>query len=505
MASDYQKLLEVGETFFSVKDADILLTMILKNVKDLCEAERSTIFIKEYNDRNEEVLRSFMATEIGGELKDIVVSSKKGIVGYTFQTGQVQLVKDVSKNAYFNSSIDEQTNYKTRSILSVPLLENVRKPIGVIQILNKKKGEFDEEDIRKVKLLSMLAVTAFLRIRERAQLARMKKLITDANQNDLAHISFQTNHLGLKDIYKQVDVVANSTSSVLLLGDSGTGKEVMARYIHSKSERSDSPFVVINCAAIPPTLFEAELFGIVSGVATGVSEREGVFQKDHVGTLFLDEIGELPFEMQSKLLRVLQEKKVARVGESEEKPVDVRLITATNRNLEEEIRKENVFREDLFFRINVFQFKLPSLQERMVDIEPLSVDLLKGIQNSQHLGGKSLSLEAFEKLKQYHWPGNIRELKNVLERACVLSEKRKIITENEILLPHERKKQGQNLVESFEPEDFSVTEMSIETKNFQKQYAQKVIDFFDGNKTKAAKSLKISREGLRKILKRKAS
>lgn len=507
MIHDYKKLLEIGESFFSVKDANNLLELILKHGKEICDAERSTLFIKEVDLKSEEeVLRSYMATEIGGKLKEIVVSSKIGIVGYTFKTGNVQIVNDVTQNAYFNPKIDEQTNFQTRSIISVPLIQNFGKPFGVIQVLNKKEGGFSEEDIRKVKLLSLLAVTALTRIHDRQQLAQMKKHLNHVNQSGIEHISFETNHAGLKDIYANVDVVAGSNSSVLLLGASGTGKEVMARHIHNKSERRDAPFVVVNCAAIPPTLFEAELFGIVGGVATDVKERDGVFQKANGGTLFLDEIGELPFEMQSKLLRVLQEKKVARVGESEERPVDVRLITATNRNLAEEIQQENRFREDLFFRINVFQFKLPSLHERILDIELLSRDLLTGITRSQNLPAKVLGEQALEKLKEYSWPGNIRELKNVLERACVLSQQEEEIAESVILLPEHHKPAGTPELKLVEPNpSVEIVDMNQVTKQFQKHYALKVIDHFEGNKTQAAKSLNLSREGLRKIITRKVS
>ena len=507
MVHDYKKLLEIGESFFSVKDANNLLELILKHGKEICDAERSTLFIKEMDHKSEEeVLRSYMATEIGGKLKEITVSSKIGIVGYAFKTGHVQIENDVSKNAYFNPKIDEQTNFKTRSIISVPLIQNFGKPFGVIQVLNKKGSGFDEEDIRKVKLLSLLAVTALSRLHDRQQLAQMKKHINEVNSHDLEHISFKTNHDGLREIYSKLDVVAGSNSSVLLLGESGTGKEVMARHIHNKSDRREAPFVVVNCAAIPHTLFESELFGIASGVATDVKERDGVFHKANGGTLFLDEIGEMPFEMQSKLLRVLQEKKVSKVGESEERPVDVRLITATNRNLAEEIKEDSKFREDLYFRINVFQFKLPTLHDRLVDIEQLSHDLMKGICRDQNSPIKTLSTEALDKLRKYSWPGNIRELKNVLERACVLSQDNIEILADKVLVPVESEAVAQSTVgEESQQSLAEIIEMNHYTKNIQREYALKVIDHFEGNKTQAAKSLKISREGLRKIITRKVS
>ncbi len=506
MIDDYKRILEIGESFFSVKDAKQLLELILNHSKEICEAERSTLFIKEMDYKSEEeVLRSFMATEIGGQLKEITVSSKIGIVGYTFKTGHVQVVNDVHQNQYFNSKIDEQTNFQTRSIISVPLIESSGQPYGVIQVLNKKEGKFDDSDIRKVKLLSLLAVSALTRIQDRLKIKQMRERLNEVHRTSLEHLSFKTFHKDLRDIYKNVEVVANSSSSVLLLGESGTGKEVMARHIHNRSKRCDGPFVVINCAAISPTLVEAELFGIAEGVATDVKARDGVFQKANGGTLFLDEIGELPFDMQSKLLRVLQEKKVARVGETEEKFVDIRLISATNRDLESDVKSDGKFREDLFFRINVFQFKLPPLRDRLDDIELLTRDLLKLIGKDQNTVTKNITDKALQKLRSYSWPGNIRELKNVLERACVLSQQMDQIDEDVILLPEDREQIGKSNVEATEVPLAEIIDMSLVTKRFQKNYARKVIEHFEGNKTQAAKSLNISREGLRKILNRKVA
>jgi transcriptional regulator with GAF, ATPase, and Fis domain len=507
MGNDFKTLLEIGESFFSVRDANQLLELILNYSKNICEAERSTLFIKEVDLKNdEEVLRSYMATEIGGCLKEITVSSKIGIVGYTFKTGKVQVVNEVGKSPYFNRKIDEQTNFQTRSILSIPLIQNLGKPFGVLQVLNKRSGDFDDNDIRKVKLLSLLAVTALTRIHDQQQIQQMREQLSEAHRNHIEYLTFESQHQGLEEIYRKMDVVAKSASSVLLLGESGTGKEVMARYIHDHSPRREGPFVVVNCAAIPPNLFEAELFGIGCGVATDVKARDGVFQKANGGTLFLDEIGELPFGMQSKLLRVLQEKKVSKVGESHEKFVDIRLITATNRDLTEEIKKEGCFREDLFFRINVFQFHLPPLRDRIADLERLAQDLLKVIGHDQNVPTKLLSQGALDKLKLYSWPGNIRELKNVLERACVLAQKEHEIDADVVLLPEEARGGSVTSLEAVpETPITEVVDMRLITKRFQKDYAGKVVEHFAGNKTQAAKSLNISREGLRKILKRKVA
>ena len=505
MATDFQKILEMGENFFSVNEANALLKLILSQAKELCQAERSTLFIKDKSVKKKQTqLISYMATEIGGDLNEIKVPSNAGIVGLTFSTGAVQMVNDVDSHPSFNSKIDELTHFKTQSIVSVPLLENSGEVFGVLQVLNHKNGPFSEADVRKVKLLSLFAVMALSRIEDQKRIAQAKRHINEDNRSRVASFSLKTVHGELNNMYEKIRLVSDSQSSVLLLGESGTGKEVTARYIHAHSDRAHAPFVVVNCAAIPASLFEAEFFGIKKGVATDVQEREGVFQKADGGTLFLDEIGELPFEMQSKLLRVLQEKKVMKVGDTVERSIDIRLISATNRDLEAEAKKNEKFREDLFFRINVFQFRLPPLRERMGDVELLANELLQLVCREQKTSLKSFSSQSLNKLSQYAWPGNIRELKNVIERACVLSKHNDEIGEQEILLPESNTGQL-TLVSEANNEEFQVEEMNRVTKKFQKDYALKVVDLFEGNKSKAAESLKLSREGLRKILKREVA
>lgn len=505
MRSDLDKILEVGESFFQVQEAEELLKLILAQAKGLCHAERSTLFIRgKENKKGEVFLQSYMATAIGGDLNEIKVSAKIGIVGLTFATGEAQIVNNVKDHPHFNPRIDERTHFETASILSVPLMDGPGHVLGVLQVLNKYDGDFSAMDLREVKLLSLFAVMALRRIEDKQKISQIKKHFGEESRNSIESVSLKTNCFTLESMYEKLRLVSESSSSVLLLGESGTGKEVTARYIHAHSHRAHAPFVVVNCAAIPPSLFEAELFGIKGGVATDVHEREGVFQQADGGTLFLDEIGELPIELQSKLLRVLQEKKVVRVGETKERSIDIRLISATNRDLEKEAKKNERFREDLFFRINVFQFKLPPLRERLEDIHFLAEDLMSYISKEQKIINKKISPEAFAKLNAYQWPGNIRELKNVLERACVLAKHNDEITAQEILLPEVNQKLvGRNSLT--DTQVIRLSDMSSQTKKFQKEYALKVVDHFEGNKSKAAESLKISREGLRKILKREVA
>ena len=223
--------------------------------------------------------------------------------------------------------------------------------------------------------------------------------------------------------------VAGSSSSVLITGESGTGKELIARLIHEKSQRKNGPFVAVNLAAIPESLIESELFGYEKGAFTGADrEKPGLIERAHGGTLFLDEIGELPLPLQVKLLRVIEEKEIQRLGGLKPKKVDFRLLTATNRDLEEMV-KAGTFRDDLFYRINVIHIHIPPLRERKEDIPYLLEHFLKIYSAREAKKIKGFTREAYELLLRYHYPGNVRELENIVERAVVLSQGEYITTE----------------------------------------------------------------------------
>lgn len=225
----------------------------------------------------------------------------------------------------------------------------------------------------------------------------------------------------IREIYKTIGKIAVSDVAVLITGESGTGKELVARAIHQNSPRSDHPFIAVNCAAIPRDLLESELFGYRKGAFTGADEnRAGFFEMANKGTLFLDEIGDLPLNLQGKLLRILQEKEVQRLGASESKPIDVRILAATNQDLPKLVKAKS-FREDLFFRLNVIPFSLPPLRERTEDVPLLAEFFLQRLSQETHSAPKDLSPDAVDALKKYTWPGNVRELENVVKRAAILS------------------------------------------------------------------------------------
>jgi transcriptional regulator with GAF, ATPase, and Fis domain len=225
----------------------------------------------------------------------------------------------------------------------------------------------------------------------------------------------------LRHIVNQIDLVAPTEASVLILGESGTGKELVAREIHQRSRRKDKPLVRVNCASIPKDLFESEFFGHTRGAFTGaVKDRAGRFEAAEGGTIFLDEIGEVPLDLQSKLLRVLQEKSYERVGEDRTRRADVRVIAATNRNLEQAVAAGR-FREDLFYRLNVFPIQVPPLRERMEDVPLLAKHFVETSVRELGCPKPRLTRAGIAKLQNYHWPGNIRELRNVIERALIIS------------------------------------------------------------------------------------
>jgi transcriptional regulator with GAF, ATPase, and Fis domain len=226
----------------------------------------------------------------------------------------------------------------------------------------------------------------------------------------------------LRRVLQQVDDVASSEATVLITGESGTGKELLAREIHERSPRSQRPLVRVNCSTVPREVFESEFFGHVRGAFTGaVRDRPGRFQVAHGGTIFLDEIGDLPLELQPKLLRVLQEGEYERVGEDVTRKVDVRVIAATNRNLSEEVRSRR-FREDLFYRLNVLPLELPPLRSRTEDIPLLATHAIAQVSKRLRIPAPALTKTDAARLQQYDWPGNIRELENVIQRAVILSK-----------------------------------------------------------------------------------
>jgi len=254
-------------------------------------------------------------------------------------------------------------------------------------------------------------------LRDREKPAKPKS----AKRKDKTSVQFIGQSHAIQEVMQMVERVADARTTVLITGESGTGKELIARMLHEKSSRAEGPFVAVSCAAIPETLLESELFGAVKGAFTGAdADRQGRFEMADGGTLFLDEIGDIPALVQVKLLRVLQEREVERLGSNKTIPVDVRLITATNRNLEEAVQ-DGTFRGDLYYRLQVVQIELPPLRERFEDIPLLAEFFLKKYAEENGRNLRSIHAGALDILQKYAWPGNVRELENAIEHAVVLA------------------------------------------------------------------------------------
>ena len=304
---------------------------------------------------------------------------------------------------------------------------------------------------------------------------------------------------GMQRVYNLIEKVAQSPTTILITGESGTGKELVARALHDHSSRKEKAFISVNCGAIPETLFESELFGHEKGAFTGaINARPGRFELADGGTLFLDEVGELPLDMQVKLLRALQERTFERVGGVRPVTVDVRLITSTNRDLAEEVRK-GTFRQDLFYRLNVIPIQLPPLRARKQDI-PLLVNHFIGRFNERLEKDVSMSSEALELLTGWSWPGNIRELENVMERSVLLSE-------GDTILPSDLPGFGESTInleshDSSEHEELGLKEyVRAHTAKLERARIQKVLEAEENNVTRAAKQLGISRKSLQTKMK----
>jgi two-component system, NtrC family, response regulator AtoC len=294
----------------------------------------------------------------------------------------------------------------------------------------------------------------------------------------------------IAEIRRLVDKIAPTDATILITGESGTGKEVTARSIHDKSSRSEEPFVAINVGSIPETLLESELFGFERGAFTGADARKsGIFELANKGTLFLDEIGDMPQHLQVKLLRAIQEKKIRRIGAAKDLPTDIRIIAATNRDIEAAVHT-GAFREDLYYRINVIRIRLPPLRERMEDIQELADAFIRRL--SARLGRKidGLSRGALERLQVYRFPGNVRELENILERAVILCESQ-VIGEGDLLLPIVTN--GKHTRTDAAP---SAVLPTLNLGDLEKAAVSQALLRWEGRREKAARELGISRRTL---------
>lgn len=441
------------------------------------------------------------------------------ISSYCVLSGQLVNVADIYRYSGFDFANyyenDRLTSQKTVSILAVPLTDNAGTSIGVLQLFNRRESSngpvdaFPSELEKMVKAFAaQVAVTVDnSRLLEENQslVAQMEKLNKSLAIENKALKQMIVDSLNLdnvigsspsmKKIYNLIEKVSASTATVLLRGETGTGKELMAEVIHKNSPVIKGPFVAQNCAAVPADLLESEMFGYKKGAFSGATaSKKGLFEVADNGTLFLDEIGDMPMALQTKLLRVLQEGKLRPLGGTQEISVNVRVIAATNCPLEELI-KQGKFREDLYYRLNVFPITLPPMRERLEDIPALVGYFIEKYEKSYNRTDVRLSPKVLDAFNQYPFPGNVRELQNIIERAILLSDSDGIIklehlppSIQELGLQHESIDETDHIQET--------TELKAIVARFEAKIVRQKLKENGGNQTLTAQQLGVSRRTL---------
>jgi formate hydrogenlyase transcriptional activator len=433
----YRTLLEVNNAIISSLSRDALFTAIARAIAPVVPFDRTAIFL---HDPQRDVLRLFLLESslpssyfsIGFE-----VPASESHVGWVFQNRRPLLRHDLARGRE-NQAEEQAYADGVRSFAIVPMTARGRA-IGVLAVASTAPGRYDDMDVAVLQEVANqvgLAVENMLAYEEiaglKARLERENAYLKEEIQREHNFVEMVGSSPALLATLAKVDKVAPTDTTVLIYGETGTGKELVARAVHSRSRRKERPLVKVNCSAISAGLVESELFGHVKGAFTGALERRiGRFELADGGTIFLDEIGELPLETQVKLLRVLQEQEFEPVGSSTTKRVDVRVIAATNRQLAQAVA-EGRFRADLFYRLNVFPVEVPPLRERLSDVPQLAAFFLTRYARKFGKSVESISEAAMQRLLSYAWPGNVRELQNVIERAVVLAAGRVLDVDPEL-------------------------------------------------------------------------
>ncbi|MCA9673329.1 MAG: sigma 54-interacting transcriptional regulator [Myxococcales bacterium] len=466
--SPYRMLFEFSSKLLGSYELDRLLEALMDTVITVTNADKGFLVLFEGENPRIAVARNLRSENIN----DAVDQLSDSIIAKVIRTRKPLIVSDALRDDEFSNS-KSIINLNVVSVMCVPLMDK-DSLIGLIYVGNDNVVELFEE--QSLEVLTIFSAQASL-ILKNAML--INELNVDRKQ---LQTRLETKRFGriigacdaMLEVFKKLEKVATTDISVMITGETGTGKELIASEIHDRSARANGPFVTINCGAIPESLLESELFGHVKGAFTGaVANKKGKFHAADGGTLFLDEIGELPMQLQVKLLRALQEKTIVRVGDTRPEQVDIRILAATNRDLEQEIRKAN-FREDLYYRLNVVNIHLPPLRARGEDIIVIAKYFLQKYSEEFGAKVKGFSPNATIALKKFDWPGNIRQLENHVKKAVVLADKA-----------------------SLSPEDLDITSdalppilsLAAAKEEFQRTYINEVLARNNGNRTKTARDL----------------
>jgi Nif-specific regulatory protein len=486
----FNTLVEIGNLINSnYSDVHALLAHILDSITSLCEGEASSIILL---DREKQELYFETALGIKGQdIKRYTLKAGEGIAGWVVQHNKVLIVNDVDNDKRHQKHISQEINYPLTNMIAVPIrLKD--ECIGVIEVLNKAGGKpFGEEDLEWAEIFAAYAAISITNARNIEQARGEVRLLRDQVNADHGYHTLIAKSPAILEKLEIIDRVAKTDSSVLILGESGVGKELFAEQVHLRSPRSRAPFVRVNCAAIPEGLLESELFGHVKGAFTNaIANRQGRFEMADGGTIFLDEIADIPLALQAKLLRVIQERTFEKVGSDVSVTVDVRILAATNKDIEAQVEK-GLFRSDLYYRLNVLPLYIPPLRQRPEDIPELAFFFLKKFTAENKKRFEGFSEGAMEAMLSYSWPGNVRELENCVERACVIGKNTWIQREDlflnaraEVSGPGEGGRNLKNAINSFKG-----------------QFIRGVLEENKWNQTEAAKDLDIQRTYLSRLIK----
>ncbi len=502
--ADFDLYRDISTFIHATLDLDDMLHRVFERIKSAFNIEGGSIALHDQEKREFFFVHTAEMDNRngGGELNPIRFSDDLGVAGWVYRHNQPAIIDDVSKEERYLKGIDSQNEFTTRNMVCLPMRTR-RGIIGVLYVLNKLDGGFTSRDVWMLEsLVSTIAIAIenavlYGELRNHAStLEHENRLLKSADHQRYNRQGIVGSSRAMRRAFHLFDKVMDSSTAVLLLGETGTGKELAARTIHHNGPRRNRPFVVENCASLSRSLLESELFGHVKGAFTGATaDKKGLFEMAKGGTVFLDEIGEIPLDMQAKLLRVLQEGQLRPVGGSRTITVEFRLITATNRDLRNEVSAGR-FREDLYYRINVFPITLPPLSERAEDIPLLADHFLRILSVKKGRTVERISPDAMEYLTNYKWPGNIRELENEIERAVLLAAPGRTIRRAHLSnkffardLPPHLPKANQETLPSY-------------IQRIEKRWIEQVLKETHGNRTQAAKLLGLTRQGLLKKMKR---
>ncbi|MET0284899.1 MAG: sigma 54-interacting transcriptional regulator [Polyangiales bacterium] len=476
-----RKLYEFSQGLMHIRDFSELLRALMDAVVDVTHADKGFLLLVRETGPEIAVARNLRQEDIAGGTRHLSDS----IVQKVLEQQRPLIVSDALHDEEFKTS-ESVMNLKLCSVMCAPLMAQ-GELLGLLYVGNDNVVNLFEEKSLDVLTIfagqaSMILQTALLLDQLKGDRDRLKEKLDSKRFGDIVGSC-----PGLVEVFKKVEKVATTDISVMITGETGTGKELIAREIHNRSPRKNGPFVVVNCGAIPENLMESELFGHVRGAFTGaVATRLGKFQQADGGTLFLDEIGEMPVSLQVKLLRALQERVVVKVGDSKPERCDIRVVAATHRNLEERIRT-NEFREDLYYRLNVVQLHLPPLRERGDDVLVIAKFLLAKYSEEYGAKVKGFTPNALIAMRKYSWPGNVRQLENRIKKALVLCDRSLIGPEDLDLFP-----------EALEP----IMSLAQAREDFQRRYILEVLERNNGNRTKTARDLGVDPRTIFRYLER---